>query len=556
MWGDIDARRSRPNRPYRAGLFNGCEHVPHGGVPVHHGSLTHSLDAMSPAKSPPPTGCSHEHTGILVAAPGALALRSTGHVRVPTRTTVMLMPPPTTEGLHAASTTVSRLGPQAFSALVTYPEQPVAHAGRCAPPEQAHPCRVWKWMQPGLPPEESTQDASGREVKFDRGSLRAWLVFIGTGIVIIVVSLYANVLGLARRQKRGATPRLVLHSHEFAGNVRALADFAPRPHLKRWDVRFLYLDPRKYRAHDHDNVGALLALRPSHLLWVTRADILVCTHGLGILRNLRRSCPWLHVVDVWHGIGFKSRREYVQTVRGFSRLLLPSPWAASFVQSCGVPGDVIRVTGHGAWDPLLAERNRDELLHRYQLHGDYRARILVAPTWTHGALGSERQVFGTDWSTVSQRLAEWAIQNSVLLIFRSHLNAGSGLEEAPGNVVNRPYSEYPLTYDLLSVADILITDWSSIGSDFLPTGRPIIYLDVPPPFELGYLDARDRVGPHPSSTGELIAALDESVQLPDLLRQRYEDRRKHLEEKVCGGYADGRVAERYLAELDALLEDR
>lgn len=401
-------------------------------------------------------------------------------------------------------------------------------------------------------PAATAPRRSSTPMKFDSRSPRSWAVFLAIGSNVVLVALLArlmHLLGMRRRRR----PRLVLHSHEFAGNVRALADFAPPDALAQWDVRFLYLAPEKFRAHQHQSVRPLLALRPWHLLWAAHADALVCTHGLGVLGPLPRVCPDLRTIDVWHGIGFKPRDQYVRKTRGFTQLFLPSPWVEELYRDMGVPAERMKVTGHGSWDPLVRERDCGAILRDYGLEGEYRARILVAPTWTHGELWKQREVFGCAWEDVSDELADWATRHDVQLIFRSHLNAGKGLITAPANVANRPFSEYPLTYDLLKVTDVLVTDWSSIATDFLPSRRPIIYLDVPPPFRPGYLRDADRVGPRAASTQELTEALELATYDPAAIARQYREEQQALLDKVCSGYADGSATERYLNELQALV---
>ena len=42
------------------------------------------------------------------------------------------------------------------------------------------------------------------------------------------------------------------------------------------------------------------------------------------------------------------------------------------------------------------------------------------------------------------------------------------------NIISAPVDEFPLTYELLFISDVLLTDWSSIYADYLVLKRPII----------------------------------------------------------------------------------
>jgi CDP-glycerol glycerophosphotransferase len=93
--------------------------------------------------------------------------------------------------------------------------------------------------------------------------------------------------------------------------------------------------------------------------------------------------------------------------------------------------------------------------------------VLYAPTW-RGTQGRPE----TDKQWLLSTLA--ALQSSdYQLVFRGHHFMESALQDADITVAVARQSID--TADLLSVVDVLVTDYSSIVFDFLPTGRPIIY---------------------------------------------------------------------------------
>lgn len=95
--------------------------------------------------------------------------------------------------------------------------------------------------------------------------------------------------------------------------------------------------------------------------------------------------------------------------------------------------------------------------------------ILYAPTWrgTHGEISIDKEKLVGDLS----KLAE--IPNSTI-VFRGHSLLESTLEnlEIPGVIILPKNID---TNEFLSIADILITDYSSIFFDYFPTKKPVFY---------------------------------------------------------------------------------
>jgi CDP-glycerol glycerophosphotransferase (TagB/SpsB family) len=117
--------------------------------------------------------------------------------------------------------------------------------------------------------------------------------------------------------------------------------------------------------------------------------------------------------------------------------------------------------------------------------------------------------------------------------------------------------EEPLTEELLGAVDALITDWSSIATDFLPLARPIVFLDRPAPAEdLSPLSEQDRPGAIVSNIDQLGRALLEAVSAPETYIKRYGVQRDFTLERAWGVTLDGRSSERYLSAIESLLEKK
>jgi len=125
-------------------------------------------------------------------------------------------------------------------------------------------------------------------------------------------------------------------------------------------------------------------------------------------------------------------------------------------------------TGYPRVDQIVNpdETRRRKVLEELGLKAD-KPVILYAPTW-RGVQGNPQ----TDCDRVVADVSAM-IREEYQLVFRGHHLMETALagKKIPVAVATQKID----ACDLLSVADVLVTDYSSIFFDFLPTGRPIIY---------------------------------------------------------------------------------
>lgn len=225
------------------------------------------------------------------------------------------------------------------------------------------------------------------------------------------------------------------------------------------------------------------------------------------------------VVQTWHGTPAKkvgndlphmSRdprppvwHRQVAEVRGWDVLLSQSPWATPILREAfGYKGEVLEsglprndVLGSPDRDRLAAEVRR-----RLGLAEGKRV-VLYAPTWRDYDrknamvkldLAKARQALGADHE----------------LLVRAHpMQAMPAVPDIAHDVTT-----YPDIADLLLIADVLVTDYSSVMFDFVVTGRPIVFYA----YDLAkysarrglYLDlAGQAPGPVLSTSAEVVEAL-------------------------------------------------
>ncbi|WP_422389995.1 CDP-glycerol glycerophosphotransferase family protein [Arthrobacter sp. N1] len=188
-------------------------------------------------------------------------------------------------------------------------------------------------------------------------------------------------------------------------------------------------------------------------------------------------------LNTWHGTPMKSLgrdikdgfMDYRNATRNFlhtTHILAPNEFTARILldkyEISGLFDGQIAVTGYPRVDATvdLAEDGRAKLRARLGL-GPSQKVVLYAPTW-RGSLA--------DRTLDNDRLMsdiEAMASTDARLLFRGHPVTEALLDEA-GIAAHLIPADID-TNDLLSVIDVLITDYSSIAFDFMATGRPIIY---------------------------------------------------------------------------------
>ena len=176
---------------------------------------------------------------------------------------------------------------------------------------------------------------------------------------------------------------------------------------------------------------------------------------------------------------------------------------------------------------------------------DQQKVILYAPTWRDDRYDDRgRYIF--DLKLNVDALRERFGSTHVLLLRGHHLLATrAGIPAAGGFVRN--VSSYPDIADLYLIADVLITDYSSVMFDYVNTGRPMLF------FTWDLDDYRDRVrglyfdltedppGPICRTSSEVVSALD---ALADVQTQ-YADAYARFRQRFCA-WEDGNAAARVI----------
>ncbi|MEV6792107.1 bifunctional glycosyltransferase family 2 protein/CDP-glycerol:glycerophosphate glycerophosphotransferase [Streptomyces sp. NPDC051320] len=281
------------------------------------------------------------------------------------------------------------------------------------------------------------------------------------------------------------------------------------------------------------------------------------------------------VVQTWHGTPLKrighdiesvhfADRRYLERVekevQNWDMLVSPNSFSTPILKrafrfpgemvECGYPrNDILRRPGMG--------RRQMEIRRKIGLPPGKRV-VMYAPTWRddqYYAPGKYKFDFRIDLDDARTRLGA----DHVLMV-RRHPNVVDPVPGAGDGFVF-DVSDYPDMADLSLIADVMITDYSSLMFDFVNTGRPILfytydldhYRDTLRGF---YFDFEHSApGPLVFESAELISA----IRNVDRIQAAYAERYRWFQGEFCDlddGFASARLADRILVaggDLDAAM---
>jgi CDP-glycerol glycerophosphotransferase len=297
-------------------------------------------------------------------------------------------------------------------------------------------------------------------------------------------------------------------------------------------------------------------------IWFSRREEQTCLqtwHGAPLKRHGRELAA--------HPPAVRAYREVLrERVENWQYVVAPGPFATPILRRAfPVDGHVLE-TGLPRTDLLVSpdrDRRAEEIRRRLGLVG--KRIVLYAPTYRDNlAYGTgarplqlrDVSVFRTDVAARGgYRLGPLAdlpalrdaLGENDVILFRKHRDVLDALPALAAEAVV-DVSDYPDATELLLVADVLVTDYSSALFDFAATGKPMVfftpdletYRDSVRGFSIDF--EAEAPGPLVRSTEELIEALRSVDSIAGEFRDRYE----RFAESYCGlidGGAAGRVVE-------------
>lgn len=226
--------------------------------------------------------------------------------------------------------------------------------------------------------------------------------------------------------------------------------------------------------------GGVRIIEGSHEWWRVRGSARVLIVNDWLRKRYRRR-PGQRVLQTWHGTmlkrlaldrgpGVRTRIAVLRERARWSALLAQNPYSARILRSAYAMRGPIWEEGYPRNDELqlvgAARKTRLAAVRAAVGVPDGARVVLYAPTWRDDRT---EMVDYVDLTTFAGELGD----DHVLLV-RGHsrtLRYGQDLE----GVRLVDVTSYPDVTDLLLLADVLVTDYSSVMFDFAGTGKPIVF---------------------------------------------------------------------------------
>ncbi|MCF5716838.1 CDP-glycerol glycerophosphotransferase family protein [Aeromonas veronii] len=228
-------------------------------------------------------------------------------------------------------------------------------------------------------------------------------------------------------------------------------------------------------------------------------------------------------VNTWHGTPLKTlgrdmksrfleHKNFTRNILQSDLLISPNKFTTDVLErSHGIldiySGEIFE-SGYPRID-LTLSNSRDSILAKLNISSENKI-IFYAPTWrgTHGDIDFDTTKLVND-------LEQLSLIKNATVVFRGHSLIESllnGITIKNVHILDKTID----TNEFLSCADLLITDYSSILFDFIPTKRPIIYYA----YDLAeyinerglYIDINKLPGNISYNLDELVTAVNEAIQ--------------------------------------------
>ena len=362
---------------------------------------------------------------------------------------------------------------------------------------------------------------------------------------------------------------VVFESHmglQYSDSPRYIYEAAVAAGLDRLGLTPVWSHARRKPAGFPRDVRLVLREGWRYYWALARAEFWVDNQGFPRHFRKRRETTY---IQTWHGtplkrMGFDSpalerasaatRRQHKAAMRRWSALLVPSEYfVETFVKSYAYEGPLVR---HGLPRNDLLVRGVDDRWRetaRQELNlPSHRRLVLYAPTFRDRArrLGREYDLpFELD-----ELMRE--LGGDVHLMLRTHYLDNYRLSDRYRTFATDVSKHHDVT-ELMLLADVLVTDYSSVMFDFANTGRPMVfythdYEEYARDERGTYVDLPEIApGPMVRDTEALVAALRDVDASHAAHRERYEAFRARFCEYETGHAAEHVVDEFFTRGRDS-----
>lgn len=380
-------------------------------------------------------------------------------------------------------------------------------------------------------------------MKVDKKNPRHWLLLIISALLVFV--------SMPFRVFRNRNRKSIVFFYQMHGNSKAFVEFLQKNHP---DINLYFLAfPEYLKIYEHEhNLPSLSMLKFTDMIKVAQCDAIITNYQPLTLIYYAKFAG-MKFFDVGHGLPLlkKFTPQKLKYLNDYAETWVASPAMVDEFHNLYKITTPVVATGYARVDKLVTN-GYENVRKKYELPD--KKIVMIAPTWQQYDPNRKVMPFNSDELPFFQHMDRLGKKTDSLIVIRVHMLSNvtadvSGMD----NVRLMSVQDYPDTEELLSVVDVLVTDWSSIAYDFLPLDRPVIFIDVPAPFVGEELAQRAntefRFGKLVANPNELDASISRYLKDPAVFKKEFAGPIKKATEVSYGTTLDGKASERYYKRL-------
>ena len=284
---------------------------------------------------------------------------------------------------------------------------------------------------------------------------------------------------------------------DYSGNARALYEYMKKIY-KKFNYVWVVKDDNIYNQLKKDGVEVVKEKSDEMLNKIKTTDVLFTTHA-NLTEYKVQNSNTLYI-ELWHGVSPKCIGYLINDISANDQIwlenirkkidyfIVPSKfWVPIFSSRFNILAKRVLPLGFPMFDNIIKSNGVDNLKKILNIDvTKYNKIIYYMPTVKSGTSRTEKiQVNQQNIFNIQeyeeQKLIDYLAKNNYLLCVKYHPS-----EKLKFNIIDSEYVKYIDEeslkrnnldiYTILNAADILITDYSSLGLLYLILERPVIYL--------------------------------------------------------------------------------
>lgn len=287
-------------------------------------------------------------------------------------------------------------------------------------------------------------------------------------------------------------------SPDYTGNAKALYVYMQKHYKNKMNLTWIVHDESKQKKLNEKGIKAILIGTPEFKKYIKTTNVFFTTH-CNLTGDITKKSLY---VELWHGISSKKigfmmnhisdddKNWYKEISRKIDYIIVPSEfWKIIFAARFNLDLRQILPIGYPKLDNIKDENAKTNLEKILNCNiEEYKKIIFYTPTFRKGCGRKSDSHFGSNIINLNkyeeEELIEYLKENKYLLCIKKHPSEESkflnnfsnsdNIKLIEENVLNE--FNYDI-YNILDASDVLITDYSSLGIEYLFLNKNVIYID-------------------------------------------------------------------------------